>query len=103
MRGDTTDKGTTMKHWIAAALFAAGVAQAQNAMTEGEVQKVDAQAGKIVLKHGEIKKLDMPAMTMSYRVANPALLDKVQPGDKVRFNAEKVGGQFTVTAIEPAK
>lgn len=90
-----------MKHWIAAAMLLAGAAQAQTAMTEGEVRKVDAD--KITLKHNEIKNLDMPAMTMVFKVANPASIARLQPGDKVRFTAEKVGGQYTITRLEPAK
>lgn len=80
------------------AAFAAVPALAQN--TEGEVRKIDKAAGKITIKHGEIKNLDMPPMQMVFRAQPPALLDKVQVGDKVRFQAEKVGGTYTVTAIE---
>lgn len=67
---------------------------------DGEVKKIDLDAGKITLKHGEIKNLDMPAMQMSFRVSDPAWLKGLQVGDKVKFSADKVGGQFTVTAIE---
>ena len=72
-------------------------------MIAGEVRKVDKSAAKITLKHEEMKHLEMPAMTMVFQVSDKALLDKVKAGDKVRFSADKVGGQFTVTAIEPAK
>ncbi len=92
-----------MKHWIAAAAVLLAGTHAQAQMVDGEVQKVDAPAGKVTLKHGAIRALDMPAMTMSYRVADPAALARIKPGDKVRFSAGKVGGQYTVTAIEPAK
>ncbi|MCM5680729.1 copper-binding protein [Schlegelella sp. S2-27] len=81
--------------------FAAGPALAQN--TDGEVRKIDKAAGKVTIKHGEIKNLDMPPMQMVFRAQPPALLDKVQVGDKVRFHAEKVGGAYTVTAIEVQK
>ena len=67
---------------------------------EGEVRKIDKAAGKITLKHGEIKSLDMPPMTMVFRAEPASLLDKVQVGDKVSFQAAKVGGAYTVTAIE---
>ena len=70
------------------------------AMTEGEVRKIDKAQGKIALKHGEIKNLDMPAMTMTFRAAGPKMLDNVKEGDKINFNAGKIGGQFTVTGIE---
>lgn len=69
-------------------------------MSEGEIRKVDKDAKKITIKHGELKNLDMPPMTMVFQVKDPAVLDKVKQGDKVNFVAEKVGGQFTVTKIE---
>ena len=69
-------------------------------MTEGEVRKIDKEQGKITLKHGEIKNLDMPGMTMVFRVKEAALLDQVKEGDKIKFTADKIGGQFTVTGIE---
>src|SRR5687767_8053404 len=70
------------------------------AMAEGEVRKVDKDAKKITIKHGPLQKLDMPAMTMVFQVKDPALLEKVKVGDKIRFDAEKVGGGFVVTKIE---
>lgn len=91
------------KYRLIAALLLAGIAQAQSALTEGEVRKVDAAAGKITLKHEAIKNLDMPPMTMVFRVKDPAWLAKLQPGDKVRFAAQKEDGQFTVTTLQPAK
>ena len=71
--------------------------------TEGEVRKVDREAKRITLRHGEIRNLEMPAMTMVFQVTDAALLDQLKPGDKVRFKAEKIGGELTVTAIKPAK
>lgn len=73
------------------------------AMTEAEVRKVDKDAAKITLRHGEIKNLEMPAMTMVFQVKDKAMLDTVKAGDKVRFAADKVGGAFTITQIEQAK
>ena len=75
----------------------AALAQAGNAT--GEVTKVDKAGGRIEIRHGEIKALDMPPMRMVFRVREPKLLDGVAVGDKVRFTAEKIDGQFTVTAI----
>src|SRR5699024_7449117 len=69
-------------------------------LSEGEVRKVNKDAQKITIRHGELKNLDMPPMTMVFQVQDPALLEKVQPGDQVSFEAEKIGGQFTVTHIE---
>ena len=73
---------------------------ATTGMAEGEVRKIDPGGGKITLKHGPIKSLDMPSMTMVYRVANAALLDKVKVGDKVLFTAASPGGTLTVTEIK---
>jgi Cu/Ag efflux protein CusF len=71
-----------------------------SALADGEVRKVDKEAGKITLKHGPIANLDMPSMSMVFRVKDPAMLDQVKPGDTVKFAAEKIGGQYTVTRIE---
>ena len=73
-------------------------------MAEGEVRKIDKDAGKITLdRHGEIKSLEMPPMTMVFQVSDKAMLDQVKTGDKVRFSVDKVGGVLTITAIAPAK
>ncbi len=88
---------------FAAAGLLAAAAWAQPAMTNGEVTKLDKPGGRITLKHGEIKNLDMPPMTMNFRVADPKLLDGVGVGDRVRFVAEKVNGQFTVTALSKTR
>lgn len=72
-------------------------------MSEGEIRKVDTENKKITIKHGDIKNLDMPGMTMVFQIKDPAMLDKVKVGDKVRFSAEKVGGAIVVTDIQPAK
>ena len=71
--------------------------------TEAEVRKVDKDNKKITLRHGAIKNLDMPAMTMVFGVTDAALLDKVKTGDKVRFKANNDGGKYTVTELQPAK
>jgi Cu(I)/Ag(I) efflux system protein CusF len=73
------------------------------ALSDGEVRKVDKDAKKITIKHGPLANLDMPPMTMVFQVKDPAMLDQVKTGDKIRFQAEKVGGAFTLTKIEPAK
>ena len=72
-------------------------------MTEGEVRKVDMENKKITLKHGDIKNLDMPGMTMVFQVKDPAMLEKVKVGDKVGFRAEKANGALMVTEIQTAK
>jgi Cu/Ag efflux protein CusF len=78
------------------------LAQADASMTDGEVRKVDKGNRKITLKHGEIKHLNMPGMTMVFQVKDPALLDRIKPGDKVRFHAEQVNDTLIITTIEPA-
>ena len=75
---------------------------AAGSMIDGEVRKVDKEAGKITLRHGPIAHLDMRAMSMVFRAADPKMLDQVKEGDKVRFTAERVNGAFTVTSIEAA-
>jgi len=70
------------------------------ALTEGEIRRVDKAAKKLTIKHGPIKNLDMPAMTMVFQVTDPALLDQVKAGDKVKFRAEKQGDTYLVTRIE---
>ena len=82
----------------------ATVAVAQAPMVNGQVTKIDESAGKITLKHGPIKKLEMnEGMTMVFRVQDPAMLKQVKVGDKVRFDADRINGQFTVTKIERSK
>ena len=71
--------------------------------TDSEVRKIDRDNQKITLKHNPLKNLDMPGMTMVFRMQDVALLDTVQAGDKVRFTAEKIDGKFTVTKIEKAQ
>ena len=73
------------------------------AMADGEVRKVDKDAGKVTLKHGYIRSLDMPPMTMVFQVQDRAVLDRLKAGDKVRFAAEEKAGAYVVTAIELAK
>jgi Cu(I)/Ag(I) efflux system periplasmic protein CusF len=75
-------------------------ASASASMTDGEVRKVDKEAGKLTLRHGPIKNLEMPGMTMVLKVADPKMLDTLKQGDKVRFTAERVNGAITVTKIE---
>ena len=82
----------------------AKVTEAQSQMVNGQVTKIDEAAGKITLKHGPIKKLDMDEpMTMVFRVQDLAMLKQMKVGDKVKFDADRVNGQFTVTKIEKSK
>lgn len=81
---------------------AASGTSAAAAMTDGEVRKIDRAQGKVTLKHGPIANLEMPPMTMVFKVADPKMLDSLKDGDKVRFSADRVNGAITVTAIEAA-
>lgn len=69
-------------------------------MADGEVKKIDKDSGKITIKHGPLASLDMPGMTMVFRVKDSAILDLVKTGDKIKFVADKVGGAITVTKLE---
>ena len=80
-----------------------GVALAQAPMVKGEVKKIDESAGKITLKHGPIKNLDMDGMTMVLRVKDPALLTKLKVGDKVQFEAERAPEGVTITKMQKVK
>jgi len=81
---------------------AAGAAAPAAAMTAGEVRKIDAEQGKVTIRHEPIANLDMPAMTMVFRAQSPELLKGLKVGDKIRFHAETVGGAILVTHIQPA-
>jgi Cu(I)/Ag(I) efflux system periplasmic protein CusF len=101
---------THLKRFAIAALLAtttlastALLAQTAPDMAAGEVKKIDKEAQKITLKHGEIKNMEMPPMTMVFKALDPALLDRVKVGDKVNFSAEKRDGAIVITTIEVAK
>ena len=81
-----------------ALVIAAAYAQ-EPPLVSGTVRKIDVEQGKITLDHGPIKNLDMEGMTMVFRVADPAMLKATKPGAKIRFTAERVNGQITVTKI----
>ena len=72
-------------------------------MSTGVVKKVNKSSGKVTIKHGPLANLGMPAMTMVFRVKDPAMLDQMKAGDKINFVAEKVNGAITVMQAEPAK
>jgi Cu(I)/Ag(I) efflux system protein CusF len=88
--------------WLALSLSAltfGALAQALP-LAEGEVRRVDKATGKISLKHGEIKNLDMPPMSMVFQAQDPALLNKVKVGDKVVFTADQIKGVYTLITID---
>ena len=86
----------------ATALLVSATVLAQT-MTDGEVRRIDKEQGKVTLRHGPIANLEMPAMTMVFKVSEAKMLDTIREGDKVKFTAAKVNGSITVTSIEAAK
>ena len=96
---------TRRKTWLLLSLSALtfGVLAQALPLAEGEVRRIDKAAGKISLKHGEIKNLDMPPMSMVFQAKDPALLNKVKVGDKVVFTADKIDGNYTVMSLELRK
>ncbi|HEX5516499.1 MAG TPA: copper-binding protein [Pseudolabrys sp.] len=97
-----------MKKSVAMAVVALGLTMVSGAwaqsLIDGTITKVDTSAGKITIKHGPIKKFDMDdGMTMVFRAQDSAMLKAVKAGDKIKFDAENVNGQFVVTKIEKGK
>jgi Cu/Ag efflux protein CusF len=95
-----------LKSILTATMLACSIvgASAQSKLTDGQVIKVDASANKITIKHGPMKKLDMEdGMTMVYVARESSMLANIKAGDKIKFDAEQVNGQFTVTKIERSK
>lgn len=86
---------------LASVVCAGAAAQTAAELATGEVRKVDKAASKVTIKHGEIKSLDMPPMTMVFGVKEPALLDKVKAGDKVKFGVAMQDGKMVVTEFQP--
>lgn len=83
---------------------AMGQGQAMDpAWADGTVKKVNADAGKVTISHGPLTSLDMPAMTMVFRISDPAMLDQMKPGNRIRFVVERLGGALTVTALQPGR
>lgn len=72
-------------------------------MADGEIKKIDKAAGKMTIKHGPLENLNMPGMTMVFRVKDTGMLDVVKTGDTVKFSVEKLNGALTVTALEAVK
>jgi Cu(I)/Ag(I) efflux system protein CusF len=98
LQGATILAAATATHGTNAAKSEAA-AQPQS---DGEIKKVDKEAGKITVKHGPLVNLDMPAMTMVFKVKEPAMLEQVKAGDKVKFTVEKINGAFVITALQAA-
>ena len=88
---------------LAVAMLGLAVPVFAQALIDGEVRRVDKEAKKLTIKHGPIPNLNMDPMTMVFHVKDPAMLEQVKAGDKIRFQADKIGGNYTVTRIEVAK
>ena len=82
---------------------AAPTSAAASALSDGVVRKIDTENNKITLKHGPIANLDMPGMTMVFRVVSPTLLNNVKVGDVVKFHVERINGALTIMDIQPVK
>lgn len=79
---------------------AAAPSDAATPQTEGEIRKIDTAAQKLTVKHGRIENLGMSAMTMVFRVKDPAFLAMVKPGDKVKMRVERIDGALTIVALQ---
>jgi Cu(I)/Ag(I) efflux system periplasmic protein CusF len=97
---------TALTRFLAAVLLALSALAAANAVAEeerpkvdGEIRKVDAAAGKLTIRHGEIPNLQMPGMTMVFRAA-PELLSQAREGEKISFTVDRVDGALTVLSLE---
>jgi Cu/Ag efflux protein CusF len=75
----------------------------QASMTDGEVKKIDREQAKLTIKHGDIKNLDMPGMTMVFLVKDKSYLDKVKVGDKIKFTVMMENGKMVITEIRAAR
>lgn len=91
---------TSLAAFALSALLAAPAIAQETPLVSATVKKIDTEQGKITLDHGPIKNLDMESMTMVFKAADPAALKTLKPGDKVKFTAERVNGQITVTKIQ---
>jgi Cu(I)/Ag(I) efflux system periplasmic protein CusF len=100
---DTKDNGIMKRLLATVALLAVSGLAAAQALVAGEVKKIDKPAGRITLKHAEIKAYDMPGMTGAYKVQDPSMLDKVQVGDHVQFSLDRVNSVYTITKIDVQK
>lgn len=78
----------------------ADVAVANAAHSSGEIKKIDKAAGKLTIAHGPLVNLNMPGMTMTFKVQDPAVLDRVKVGDKISFVADRVNGAFVATNVQ---
>lgn len=85
----------------AALVLAATISMAMaGTFTKGTVKKVNAKAGKVTIIHEELVDLEMPAMTMVFRVADKAMLEGLEKGQSIEFIADRVKGKLTVIELK---
>lgn len=99
-QGNMSQGSGQMDHGKMGDMKAGGLASADS--VDGEVRRVDKATGKITLRHGELKQLDMPPMTMVFEVSDKAMLDSVKAGDKVKFKVISKDGKMIITDMKPA-
>lgn len=91
----------TSVYAAALALLATAALANDLPLAEGEVRRINPAGQEITLRHGDIKNLDMPPMTMVFKVKDPTLLGRLKAGDRVSFTADRIGGVYTVLSIQP--
>jgi Cu(I)/Ag(I) efflux system protein CusF len=90
------------QHKHGAAAPAAAPAAAAAELADGEIRRIDAAKGTLLVKHGEIKSINMGAMTMAFKLKDPKLAAGLKEGDKIRFAVEQAGDQLLITRIQKA-
>jgi Cu/Ag efflux protein CusF len=98
-QGNMSQGSGQMDHSKMGDMKAGGPASVES--VDGEVRRVDKAAGKVTLRHGELKQFDMPPMTMVFEVSDKAMLDSVKAGDKVKFKVISKDGKMIVTELKP--
>jgi Cu/Ag efflux protein CusF len=99
----TFPRRTILAAAILSPLAALPLAGQEAKLAKGQVTKIDESAGKMTVKHGPIPSLEMDSMTMVFRVAEPAMLRSVKPGDRIEFDAARVNGAITITKLRKAR
>ncbi|WP_417728377.1 copper-binding protein [Roseovarius sp.] len=85
---------------LIAVLFAVSSAWAEPVYTKGVVKNVKPEEGKVTIIHEELVDLEMPAMTMVFRVSDDAMFDRLDAGKEIEFIVERVNGKLTVTSLK---
>lgn len=91
-----------MKKLLFVTLLSLGAIAVAAEQADGEVRRIDKARGTVLLKHGEIKSIKMGAMTMAFKLKEPAMADQLKEGDKVKFTVEAKGEDLVITSIRKA-